>query len=183
VTAGLGRQGGLAASLAVILSSIATLETTMLQFSRTLFAMGRDGALPRLFGQVSAKTQSPVRAMYLLIGVGLVLLWASSLMPSVNAIITASVNAVAIQVAYYYGLAGLVAAWSFRRESGWRWLMLSLYPGVSGLMLIGLGIYAITTFNLITQIVGVGGFALGILFFRPGRYRGELQAGVKNTSL
>jgi predicted membrane channel-forming protein YqfA (hemolysin III family) len=121
--------------------------------------------------------------MYLLIGVGLILLWASSLMPSVNAIITASVNAVAIQVSYYYGLAGLVAAWSFRRESGWRWLMLSLYPGISGLMLVGLGIYAITTFNFITQIVGVGGFALGILFFRPGRYRSEPQAGVKSTSL
>jgi amino acid transporter len=167
----------------VILSSIATLETTMLQFSRTLFAMGRDGAMPRLFGEVSAKTQSPTRAMYLLIGLGLVLLWGSSLMPSVGAIITASVNAVAIQVAYYYGLAGLVAAWNFRRESGGRWLMLSLYPGVSGLMLIVLGIYAITTFNLITQIVGVGGFALGILFFRPGRYRSETQAGVNSTSL
>jgi len=183
VAAGLGRTGGLAASLAVILSSIATLETTMLQFSRTMFAMGRDGAMPRLFGEVSAKTQSPTRAMYLLIGIGLVLLWGSSLMPSVGAIITASVNAVAIQVAYYYGLAGLVAAWNFRRESGGRWLMLSLYPGVSGLMLIGLGIYAITTFNLITQIVGVGGFALGILFFRPGRYRSEAQAGVNSTSL
>lgn len=183
VAAGLGRTGGLAASLAVILSSIATLETTMLQFSRTMFAMGRDGAMPRLFGEVSAKTQSPTRAMYLLIGIGLIMLWGSSLMPSVGAIITASVNAVAIQVAYYYGLAGLVAAWNFRRESGWRWLMLSLYPGVSGLMLIGLGIYAITTFNLITQIVGVGGFALGILFFRPGRYRGEAQAGVNSTSL
>jgi amino acid transporter len=171
VAAGLGRTGGLAASLAVILSSIATLETTMLQFSRTMFAMGRDGAMPRLFGEVSAKTQSPTRAMYLLIGLGLILLWGSSLMSSVGAIITASVNAVAIQVAYYYGLAGLVAAWSFRREPGWRWLMLSLYPGVSGLMLIGLGVYAITTFDLITQIVGVGGFALGILFFRPGRIR------------
>jgi len=183
VAAGLGRTGGLAASLAVILSSIATLETTMLQFSRTLFAMGRDGAMPRLFGEVSAKTQSPTRAMYLLIGLGLVLLWGSSLMPSVGAIITASVNAVAIQVAYYYGLAGLVAAWNFRREAGGRWLMLSLYPGLSGLMLIGLGIYAITTFNLITQIVGVGGFALGILFFRPGRYRREPQAGISSTSL
>jgi len=183
VAAGLGRTGGLAASLAVILSSIATLETTMLQFSRTMFAMGRDGAMPRLFGEVSAKTQSPTRAMYLLIGLGLVLLWGSSLMPSVGAIITASVNAVAIQVAYYYGLAGLVAAWNFRRETGGRWFMLSLYPGVSGLMLIGLGVYAITTFNLITQIVGVGGFALGILFFRPGRYRSQAQAGVNSTSL
>ena len=179
VASGLGRQGGLAASLAVILSSIATLETTMLQFSRTLFAMGRDGALPRLFGRVSAKTRSPVSAMYLLIGIGLVLLWASSLMPSVGAIITASVNAVAIQVTYYYGLTGLVAAWSFRREKGLRRLLLCLFPGASGVMLIGLGIYAITTFNLITQIVGVGGFALGILFFRPGRYGGmEAQAAV-----
>ena len=173
VASGLGRQGGLAASLAVILSSIATLETTMLQFSRTLFAMGRDGAMPRLFGKVSPKTQSPTTAMYLLIGIGLVLLWGSSLMPSVSAIITASVNAVAIQVAYYYGLAGLVAAWSFRGARGLRWLSLSLFPGISGLTLIGLGVYAITTFNVVTQIVGVGGFALGVLFFRPGRYRTE----------
>jgi amino acid transporter len=172
VASGLGRAGGLAASLAVILSSIATLETTMLQFSRTLYAMGRDGALPRLFGKVSEKTQSPTRAMYLLIGIGLVLLWASSLMPSVGAIITASVNAVAVQVTYYYGLAGLVAAWRFRAEPGLKWLALCLFPGVSGLMLLGLGVYAITTFNLITQIVGVGGFLLGILFFRPGRYGG-----------
>jgi amino acid transporter len=160
----------------VILSSIATLETTMLQFSRTLFAMGRDGAMPRLFGKVSPKTQSPTTVMYLLIGIGLVLLWGSSLMPSVSAIITASVNAVAIQVTYYYGLAGLVAAWSFRGQRGVRRLALSLFPGLSGLTLIGLGVYAITTFNLITQIVGVGGFALGILFFRPGRYRAQEQA-------
>ena len=64
------------------------------------------------------------------------------------------------------------AAWTFRGERGLKRLALCLFPGVSGLMLIGLGIYAITTFNLITQIVGVGGFALGILFFRPGRYGG-----------
>jgi len=178
VASGLGRQGGLAASLAVILSSIATLETTMLQFSRTLFAMGRDGAMPHLFGRVSPKTQSPIAAMYVLIGVGLVLIWASSLMPSVSAIITASVKAVAIQVAYYYGLAGLVAAWSFRNTRGLRWLALCLFPGLSGLILIGLGVYAITTFNLVTQIVGVGGFALGILFFRPRRYRLQEQAAL-----
>ncbi len=176
VASGLGRTGGLAASLAVILSSIATLETTMLQFSRTLFAMGRDRAMPHLFGHVSAKTQSPIRAMYLLIGVGLVLLWASSLMPSVNAIITASVNAVAIQVAYYYGLAGLVAAWSFRGAKGLEWLVLCIYPGISGVMLMSLGIYAITTFDLITQIVGVGGFALGILFYRRDGHPAPAEA-------
>ena len=105
--------------------------------------------------------------MYLLIGIGLVLFWGSSLMPSVSAIITASVNAVAIQVAYYYGLAGLVAAWSFRGNAGFVGWRCRCSLALSGLTLIGLGVYAITTFNLITQIVGVGGFALGILFFGP----------------
>src|SRR5213076_3295721 len=102
------------ASGAVILSSIATLETTMLQFSRMLFAMGRDGAMPTAFGFVDARTQTPVRAMLVLISVGLLLVWGSSLMPTVHQIILDSVNAVGVLVAYYYGLAGLAAGWVFR---------------------------------------------------------------------
>ena len=106
VSAGLGRSGGLLASMAVILSSIATLETTMLQFSRTLFAMGRDGALARRFGVVDARTRTPVRAMLVLTAMGLLLLWGSSLMPTVNKIIGDSVRTVGLLVAYYYGAAG-----------------------------------------------------------------------------
>src|SRR5579864_8294093 len=125
VAAGFGRTGGLLASGAVILSSIATLETTMLQFSRTLFAMGRDGAMPHTFGVVDARTRTPLRAMLVLIGTGLVLLWGSSLMPTLNLIIQDGVRAVGILVAYYYGLAGLVAFsafWNLRRHSFARWL-------------------------------------------------------------
>lgn len=177
VASGLGRFGGLCASMAVILSSIATLETTMLQFSRTLFAMGRDGALPRVFGEIAPKSQTPVKAMYVLIAIGLLLIWSSSLMPTVSAVIAASVNAVAIQVCYYYGLAGLVAAWEFRGTTApGRWLTLCLFPALSGLLLLGLGIYAITTFNLVTKIVGLGGFALGIFFYRPRSYAAPMAA-------
>jgi amino acid transporter len=173
VSAGFGRAGGLLASAAVILSSIATLETTMLQFSRTLFAMGRDGAMPRSFGLVDARTRTPVRAMSVLIGTGLALLWGSSLMPTINSIIQDGVRAVGILVAYYYGLAGLVAAWAFRgawRDSPARWLWTSLFPGLSGVALIALGAYAMTTFDMVTDIVGVGGLLAGIIFFRPGRF-------------
>ncbi|HEX7389142.1 MAG TPA: APC family permease [Acidiphilium sp.] len=172
VASGLGRIGGLCASIAVILSSIATLETTMLQFSRTLFAMGRDGALPKTFGTVDRRTETPVRAMYLLIGLGLVVLWVSSLMPSINAIIGDSVSAIGIQVAYYYGLAGLVAAWVMRdiyRESVLKWVGLCLFPAASAIFLFAMALYAITTFNLITNVVGIGGLVIGIIFFRPGR--------------
>ncbi|HUW80091.1 MAG TPA: APC family permease, partial [Acidocella sp.] len=122
VAAGLGKTGGYAASLALILSSVATLETTMLQFSRTLFAMGRDRALPTQFGVVHEKTVTPVRTMYLLLVVGLLMIFISSFMPSIATILGDSVSAIAVQVCYYYGLAGLVCAWVYRdsyKQSLW----------------------------------------------------------------
>ena len=169
MASGLGRTGGLLASIAVILSSIATLETTMLQFSRTLFAMGRDGGLARQLGIVDPRTQTPVRAMYVLIALGVVTIWASSFLPSISTIINDSVNAIGIQVAYYYGLAGMAAAWLMRdsfRVSWFRGLALCAFPGLSGIFLFGMAGYAVTTFGPITNLVGVGGLVVGLIFFR-----------------
>jgi amino acid transporter len=171
VASGFGRAGGLIASFAVILSSIATLETTMLQFSRTLFAMGRDGAMPRALGIVDARTRTPVRAMGVLIVLGLLLLWGSSLMPTIKSIIDDSVRAVGLLVAYYYGLAGLVAArvfWELRRASYLQCFLYCVFPAASGILLIVLAIYAMTTFDMTTNIVSVGGLVAGVVFFRPG---------------
>ena len=67
-------------------------------------------------------------------------------------------------------LAGLAAGWAFRalrRESVLRWLTLAVFPALSGLLLIVLGLYAMTTFDIITNIVGIGGLVAGIVFFRP----------------
>lgn len=171
--AGLGPAGGRAAAFAVILSSIATLETTMLQFSRTLFAMGRDGAMPSVFGAVRSRTGTPVRAMSLLLGVGLVLIFAASFAPSVGQILADSVRAIAIQVCTYYGLAGLACAWLYRgeRRGGRRFWLYVAYPGLSALALIGLGLYAFWTFDTPSRLVGIGGLALGLLFYRPSGYR------------
>jgi amino acid transporter len=173
IAAGLGKVGGYAASLALILSSVATLETTMLQFSRTLFAMGRDRALPSHFGQVHEKTLTPVRTMYLLLGVGLVMIFISSFLPSIAAILTDSVSAIAVQVCYYYGLAGLVCAWVYRdslKDSVGTFIAYAVFPALSAVALITLGLYAISTFNMTTKIVGIGGLLIGIVFFRPHGY-------------
>jgi len=174
IASGLGTVGGYAASLALILSSVATLETTMLQFSRTLFAMGRDRALPGWFGQVHEKTVTPVRTMYLLLGLGLVTIFLSSFLPSVSTILADSVSAIAVQVCYYYGLAGLVCAWVYRdsmAKGAWgAALQYVAFPLLSALSLFGLGIYALTTYNLTVQIVGIGGLVLGIIFYRPSGY-------------
>ncbi|MBU6397158.1 MAG: APC family permease [Rhodospirillales bacterium] len=173
IASGLGRTGGLIASIAVIFSSAATVQTGMLQVTRTLFAMGRDGALPHYLGKVSAKTQSPLQATYWLIGAGLAGILLTGFMPSVSAILSDGVTASGLQVSYYFGMAGLVSAWIYRdayRESWRRWFAFSLFPGLSAVALIGTGIYAITTFNTTTIIVGVGTLLAGIVFFRPRRY-------------
>jgi amino acid transporter len=177
--AGLGVTGAKIASFAVVLSGIATLETSMLQFSRTLFSMGRDRAMPVSMGVVDARTQTPVRTMILLIVLGLAMIFASSFLPTVSTIITDSISAVAVQVCYYYGLAGLVCAWVYRgamKESVGLWVLYALYPFLSAVALIGLGIYAITTFDTLTKVVGIGGLVIGVVFFRPNGWRGASAA-------
>jgi hypothetical protein len=112
--------------------------------------------------------------MVVLVGLGLVTIFLSSFLPSIGAILSDSVNAIAVQVCYYYGLAGLVGFWVYRaayRESVGDWLLYAIFPLLSAVTLIVLGLYAITTFNTVTQIVGVGGLLIGIIFFRPSGYR------------
>ncbi len=180
IAAGLGKTGGYAASLALILSSVATLETTMLQFSRTLFAMGRDRALPVFFALVHEKTVTPVRTMYLLLAVGLVMIFVSSFLPSIATILGDSVAAIAVQVCYYYGLAGLVCAWVYRdsfKQSTWTFVQYVIYPLLSALSLFALGIYAFMGYNMTVKIVGLGGLLIGIIFYRPSGY-GKLVADI-----
>jgi amino acid transporter len=170
IASGLGKTGGYAATLALILSSVATLETTMLQFSRTLFAMGRDHALPRYFGEVHERTVTPVRTMYLLLALGLIMIFVSSFQASISTLLTDSVAAISVQVCYYYGLAGLVCAWVYKdsaKTNFGTFLQYVIYPALSAIALFVLAIYAFTTFDMETKIVGVGGLLIGILFYRP----------------
>ena len=184
---GMSSGGALLASAVVILSSIAALQATMIMFSRTLFAMGRDGSMPSSFGKVDGRTQSPTRATYAIIALGLALIWGSALMPSVQLVLSSSVTAVGFQVNYYFAIAGLAAVWVFRdsyKESIRKWLTLCLLPGISSIVLIGLGLYAVTTFDLLTNVFGLGSFVLGLCFvwmsFRPASRKatvGSLSIG------
>ena len=177
--AGLGAFGAKVAAFAVVLSTIATVETTMLQCSRGLFAMSRDRAMPTSLGVIHPATRTPVRAMLVLTGLSVLLLVGACFLPTAKAIITDSVNAVAVQVCAYYGLAGLVCATVYRRS--WRksksdWLLYCAFPFASAVALIVLGIYAITSFDRLTAIVGVGGLLVGFVFFRPRGWGGAPQA-------
>ena len=111
--------------------------------------------------------------MYLLLAVGLVMIFVSSFLPSIATILSDSVSAIAVQVCYYYGLAGLVCAWVYRdslKTSFWGSVQYVVFPALSALTLFVLGLYALSTYNTTVKVVGIGGLVIGILFYRPSGY-------------
>ena len=107
-------------------------------------------------------------------GIGLVLIFLSSLMPTVGELIKVSVNAIGFQVACYYSLAGFACAWHFRSEamrSGDKFVFLFLWPALSAAFLVFIAIYSVPTFDWLTNVVGVGGILIGIVPFALNRMR------------
>ena len=162
------------AVLAVMLSSIGTLETSILQFTRTLFAQGRDGSLHPRYGKLHPTWRTPWVATLVIAVLGTTFLLLSSNFPTVNVIIKDSVNAIGFQVAFYYSLAGLACVWHYRKsalDGSGNFLMLFLWPLLSALFLIFIAIYSIPTFDLTTNIVGLGGIAIGVVPLLLNRWR------------
>jgi amino acid transporter len=154
------------AIIAVMLSSVGTLETSILQFTRTMYAKGRDGVLHPRYAMLHRHWRTPWVATGVIVGFGLVLLFLSSYFPSVNQIIKDSVNAIGFQVAFYYGLAGYACAWRFRKKacaSLGNFILLLLWPGISASFLLSIALYSIPTFDLVTNLVGLGGIAIGVV--------------------
>jgi amino acid transporter len=162
------------AVLAVMLSTIGTLETSILQFTRTMYAKGRDGALHPRYAILHQSWKTPWVATAVIVVIGLVLLFLSSYFPTVNLIIKDSVNAIGFQVACYYSLAGFACMWHFRKTAFTsldRFLFLFLWPAGSALFLTFIALYSIPTFDLTTNIVGLGGIAVGVIPWAMNRRR------------
>lgn len=162
------------AVIAVMLSSIGTLETSILQFTRTMYAKARDGALQPRYAILHRSWRTPWVATSVIVALGLVLLFLSSHFPSINLIIKDSVNAIGFQVAFYYGLAGYACAWNFRHKAFTNigsFFMNLLWPAASSTFLVFVACYSIPTFDTVTVLIGIGGIAIGIVPMMLNRRR------------
>lgn len=154
------------AVVAVMLSSIGTLETSILQFTRTMYAKGRDGVLHSRYALLHKTWQTPWVATTVIAALGVLFLFLSSYFPTVNLTIKDSINAIGFQVAFYYGLTGLACAWHYRKQafhSLYSLVLLILWPVLSAIFLFYIAVYSVPTFDLTTNIVGLGGLAIGIV--------------------
>jgi len=163
------------AVIAVLLSTVGTLETNILQFTRTLFAMARDGVFARRFASVHEVHRTPWASTLLVTIVGLALLFLSSTLSSVGTIMKDSASAIGFQISFYYALSCLACAWlmrqEFRNNEGFQssYVLLTgiLWPLVSAFFLLFVAIWSIPTFDTATLIASLGSLVIGVvpLFF------------------
>jgi CHASE2 domain-containing sensor protein len=109
---------------------------------------------------------------------GLLLLLLSLFLSGIETVINDSVNAIAFQIAFYYGLAGLACAWHFRKQAltglG-QFILLFAWPLVGVSFCLFMAVYNLPTYDLTTNLVGVGGIAIGIVPYL--RRRSRLRRG------
>lgn len=158
--------GGNLLVLAVTLSTAATLETTLIQVTRTLYAMARDRVLPGGLARIHPRWSTPYVASVVVGLVALALFVSSNLIGSVGQVMTDGVNAIGLQICVYYGLAGIAVPVLYRREvvrSVQNLLLLGLWPVVGGLFMFAIGIYDIPGLGVVTDAIGLGSLAIGLV--------------------
>ncbi len=161
-----GNWFGYLAIIAVLLSTLGTLETSIIQFTRTLFAKGRDGVLHPRYAKVHPKWKTPYVAVIFIWGFGMFLLLLSSYVPTINQILKYFISAIGFQISFYLGLTGFACAWYHRGLLGKQPLASItrvIFPAISAAFLFFVAAYSIPTFDLVTDVLGIGGILLGIV--------------------
>ncbi|MEU6483461.1 APC family permease [Streptomyces sp. NPDC046887] len=158
--------GGKLLVVAVMLSTVATLETTLIQVTRSLFAMGRDRAMPSGLGAVHRRWNTPHIAIGAVGAVALVLFGAASALGSVADIVAEAVRAMGLLVAFYYGLAGIAAVVAYRRTlltSPRELLLGGVWPLVGAAFMLWVFFESLGALPTASVAIGLGGLLAGVV--------------------
>lgn len=154
------------AVLSTILSTVGTIETQILQFSRSMFAMARDEMLHPRYAAIHREWRTPWVATFVIWFLGVLLLFSSSYMPSVKAILESSILAIGFQICFYMSLAGFACAWHYRSQFGrgvYAAVSYVLWPFLAAAFMVFIAVYSIPTFDLVTNLMGIGGLLVGFI--------------------
>jgi amino acid transporter len=130
--------------VAVLTSASASTQTTILPTARTTLSMAKWGAIPAVIGKIHPRFLTPTVSTW---GFGLLsIIVAVPLILISETVLELAVVALGIPVCLYYGTTGFACAWYYRREvftTPRKFLLVGLAPFVGGLIMYGIGIYAI----------------------------------------
>jgi amino acid transporter len=130
------------------------------------------------YATIHPEWKTPWVATFVIWFLGVVLLFSSSYMPSVKAILESSILAIGFQICFYMSLAGFACAWHYREKlKGGAYDSVSyvLWPLFAALFMVFIALYSIPTFDPVTNLMGIGGLVVGFVPLLLGRFR-RLQA-------
>lgn len=171
--------------VAIIVSGISSAQTTILPGSRTSLSMAVAGALPKAFARIHPRFLTPDFGT-IFVGAAAIVWYVGASTISDNFVFD-SLSALALLIAFYYGLTGIACAIYYRREllrSARNFVFIGLAPVIGALMLFYLLVESIrdtadpeasysgdSIFGLgLPLVIAIFFFALGLLVLLARRF-------------
>jgi amino acid transporter len=132
----LGTTLGPVVLLSIVVSALASTQTTILPASRTSMSMARAEAMPKSLGDVSRRFFTPVVST-VVIGVLAILWYLPAKLISENFLFD-SLSALSLMIAFYYAMTGFACAFYYRHEllkSAKNLLFVGIAPVIGALIL------------------------------------------------
>lgn len=162
--------------IAVLTSASASTQTTILPTARTSLSMARKGALPRMFGRIHPRFQTPDISTILMGVVSIV--WYVGLTAVSENILADSIAALGLMIAFYYGITGFACVVYYRRElrkSVKNFIYIGVLPMLGALSLAYIFIRSCSDLSKADAgetkvfgiggplVIGIGGLLLGVV--------------------
>ena len=152
-----GHWAGYVMFFAVITSTVATTQTTLLPAARITLSMSRDHVFPKVFGTIQGKLKTPAVGTLILAFLCLFGILLTSQVTSIQTVFNNLILNIGVLIAFYYGITGLACAWAYRKVAftDVRFFFTGvLFPLLGGAVLI---------FVLVKVIIGAGMSGLPVI--------------------
>ena len=164
---------------AVLSSTVATTQTTLLPAARITYSMARDGVFPKMFASIHPKTLTPAVGTITLAFISLFGIMLTSFSTSSGNVFNNLVGNIGVLVAFYYGITGLGCAWAFRRTIGKSLranLTMVVLPFIGGVVLLYV-CWKVMQSGGKNSIPDIVVFALGLPLLAIARFKARGKQG------
>lgn len=151
--------------VAVLASTVATTQTTLLPATRLTYSMARDGVFPTIFAKIHPRYLTPWLGTIIVAGLSTLGILLTTFSSSINDTFTAMISNIGVLVAFYYGVTGLACAWAFRKsltKPPQMILLAGILPAFAGLFLLWIGYEVVAQAGLsaslpvlVTLLIGI----------------------------
>ena len=168
-----GSWAGYVMIIAVISSTVATTQTTLLPAARITLSMSRDQVWPKIFGTIQGKLKTPAVGTLILAFVCMLGIVLVSNVSSINNVFANLIADIGVLIAFYYGVTGITCAWAYRKVAfkELRFFLTGiLFPFLGGVVLLFVGYKVIQTSGWSGANADIITLALGVPLVLVARF-------------